>query len=173
MASARVLPKFDTKPSVCVKFVKEPVIQSAVAKQLVPCFWVPGCGYTPITWPESQPTEEGKNVPFLAHAARQAFFHATCGVQQDEWAEPLNAEADRAGRAEAFVDLQTHSHILLEAAASALEELVRGEHGDISDNELMERVSDDLDDFVAILATRVAKSNEEIEAVEVLLLSHL
>ena len=173
MASVRVLPKFDTKPSVCVKFVKEPVIQSAVAKHLVPCFWLSGCGYTPITWPKSQPTEEGKNVPFLAQAARQAFFHATHGVQDDEWAEPPDAEAERTGRAEALADLQTHVSTILEAAASALEELVRYEHGDVSDDQLMERVSDDLDDFVAVLATRIAKSDDEIEAVEALLLSHL
>jgi hypothetical protein len=112
-------------------------------------------------------------VPFLAHACRQAFFHATQGIQEDEWTSAPDAEAERTGRAEALAELKTHVSTILEAAASALEELVRNEHGDISDNELMERVSDDLDDFVAILATRIAKSNEEIEAVEVLLLSHL
>ena len=173
MTSVRVLPTFDSKPSVCVKYVKSSTIQSAVAKQLVPSFWVPGYGYTSISWPESQPTEEGKNVPFLATAARQAFFHATRGVQDDEWASAPDAEAERTGRVEALAELKTHVSTILEASASALEELVRYEHGDVSDDQLMERVSDDLDDFVAVLATRIAKSNEEIEAVEALLLSHL
>ena len=173
-ASGRVLPNFHSVPSVCVRHIKEAVIHSALAKQRVPCFWVPVCGYTSISWPESRPSEDVEKVPHLVAVAREAFFHATQGVQEDEWAsEPPDAEADHAGRVEALRDLKTHTSAILEAAASALEELVRREHGDVSNDELMERVSDDLDDFVAVLATRVAKCDEEIEAVEVLLLSHL